>query len=571
MSDIIGSHDHMSEPGRFSDSSADNASKLFDEVYAHSRVSAPSLEQDVASGGSSSIASSSESERVLEFSSIYPSDFGEAAKALLSKVDTDYDGAMSKDEIESAFASTDIAGRDAIVLATINKHYSDLTLFSMQGPGDGAELVTSADIDEAGAALSLAGQYVVDPEAYSKSLLQFELEVPDYRTKAVDSRTYDSLSPLSKDFLTGNSYLKPAAVAVFDQLDQNTDGFISWDEIGQFQGVNVKYGKVQPSMLRSQLQENWDTIISASNDEWLIENNGITRADLENSFEHIDGLLPKKLYGITDSLLEHADRLSEASDVLFANESPLESIVPQGVNQEALGDCYFLGPLASLAATEVGKKKILDMITVNEADSSGRTTYTITFPADPENPVTIEAPTETELARFGGGTKYGFWAPLLEKAFGAYMARQPEHHKGLPHLAVPYGATLDDVGAILSPSDPLVSNPRTYSGGELAATIEQALAQGNFVAVSSYEHATVNGQKVPSPYSVKQLGLATNHVYGVVDYDRKAGEVTLYNPWGDGEPTVAEYSDGIDDGLFKLPLSELNARFDGMAISADSK
>jgi len=51
MSDIIGSHDHMSEPGRFSDSSADSASRLFDEVYTHSRVSASSLEQDVASGG----------------------------------------------------------------------------------------------------------------------------------------------------------------------------------------------------------------------------------------------------------------------------------------------------------------------------------------------------------------------------------------------------------------------------------------------------------------------------------------------------------------------------------------
>ncbi len=571
MSDIIASHDHMSEPGRLSDSSVDNASRLFDEVYAPSRVSAPSLEQNVAGGGNKSLASSSESEPVLEFSNIYPSDFGEVAKALLPKVDTDYDGAMSKGEIESAFASTDITGRDAIVLATINKHFSDLTLFSIQGLSEGAGLVTADDIEMAGDALSLAGQYVVDPESYAKGLLQFELEVPDYRTKIVDSRIYDILSPSSKDFLSGTSYLKPAAVAIFDQLDQNTDGSISWDEVGQFQGVKGVYEKVQPSMLKSQLQENWDTIISASNDEWFIENSGITRADLEKSFAHIDGLLPRKLHDINASLLEHADRLSEASDVLFANESPFESIVPQGVNQEGLGDCYFLGPLASLAATEAGKKKILDMITVNEADSSGRTTYTITFPADPENPVTIEAPTETELARFGGGTKYGYWAPLLEKAFGAYMARKTEQHQGLPHLAVPFGATLEDVGAVLSPSDPLVSNPRTYSGGELAATIEQALAQGDFVAVSSYENATVNGQKVPSPYSVKQLGLATNHVYGVVDYDKQTGEVTLYNPWGDGEPTVEKYSDGVDDGLFKLPLPEVNARFDGMAISTDRK
>jgi hypothetical protein len=569
MSDIIASHDHMSEPGRFGDSSVVNASRLFDEGYAHSRVSEPSLEQDVAGGGNTSLVSSSESERVLEFSNIYPSDFGEVARALLPKIDTDYDGAMSKGEIETAFASTDITGRDAIVLATINKHYSDLTLLSIQGLSEGAGLITAADIEKAGDALSLAGQYVVDPEAYAKSLLQFELEVPDYRTKAFDSRTYDSLSPLSKDFLSGNSYLKPAAVAVFDQLDQNIDGSISWDEVGQFQGVKGVYEKVQPSMLKSQLQENWDTIIDASNDEWFIENSGITRADLEKSFEHIDGLLPRKLYDINASLLEHADRLSEASDVLFANESPLESIVPQGVNQEGLGDCYFLGPLASLAATEAGKKKILDMITVNEADSSGRTTYTITFPADPENPVTVEAPTATELARFGGGTEHGFWAPLLEKAFGAYLASKSDDSDDLPHLAIPYGATLEDVGAILSPSDPLVSNPRTYSGGELAATIEQALQQGNFVALSSYKHVKIDGKRVESSYSVAELGLATNHVYGVVDYDKQTGEVTLYNPWGDGEPTVEKYSDGVDDGLFKLPLPEVNARFDGMAISAD--
>src|SRR4029453_6235089 len=75
----------------------------------------------------------------------------------------------------------------------------------------------------------------------------------------------------------------------------------------------------------------------------------------------------------------------------------------------------FLKARAALADTPAGKQSIKDMIHVNDDG-----TYTVTFPGAPDQPVTVAAPTDAELARYAGGSDCGTWAAVLEKAYGKY-------------------------------------------------------------------------------------------------------------------------------------------------------
>lgn len=516
---------------------------------------------------------SNSSAKLLNEAYFDPSEFGPVAKELFPKVDLNNDGGLSKLEIDTASADGNIQGREAAVLATLSAKYDRFFPLSLFGEKDGSGLITLDDTQVAGERLQTVGQFFVDTKEYQEGLAQFASDV-NKRNAAMQSGVeagVDDLSPVSTDFITGTSWLKPAALVVFGELDKDADGFIAWDEVEKFDTTKTDPDKLQRGRLVRHLEQNWGAIESASNDELFMENNGITKADLEAYHKNYRGSSPSTLNEIATSLQYFDSRISNSKDQLFATgQASLESIVPQAVDQGGVPDCYFLGPLASLAASEAGKRKILDMINVNEDQVSGKKTYTVTFPSDPAHPVTVDAPTDTELARFAGDSRYGFWAPLMEKAFGAYQARQSGKDYALPQLAIAPGTLLPNVGSVFSAGKSHVSNPRNYSELGLAETIEQALDDGNFVTLSSYETMTVDGKRVPSNYSVAKLGLPTNHVFGVVDYDRDTDELTLYNPWGNGEPTAKEFRDGTDDGLFKLPLSVVNSSFDGMAIGTDS-
>src|SRR5262249_25417221 len=99
----------------------------------------------------------------------------------------------------------------------------------------------------------------------------------------------------------------------------------------------------------------------------------------------------------------------------------LDSIAPDAVNQGHVGDCYFLGPLASLASSDAGKQTILNMIKDNGPDKSGRHTYTVTFPGAPNEPINVAAPTDSEVALYNGSNYRGVWASVVEKAYGKFV------------------------------------------------------------------------------------------------------------------------------------------------------
>jgi hypothetical protein len=92
----------------------------------------------------------------------------------------------------------------------------------------------------------------------------------------------------------------------------------------------------------------------------------------------------------------------------------LEDISPSGVVQGAIPDCNFESALASMANSEQGRQQIQKMIKINtNADSL----YTVTFPGDKDNPVTV---TQDDLDHKNGDSvsdKELLWARIITTAF----------------------------------------------------------------------------------------------------------------------------------------------------------
>jgi hypothetical protein len=59
-------------------------------------------------------------------------------------------------------------------------------------------------------------------------------------------------------------------------------------------------------------------------------------------------------------------------------------------------------------------------------------TYTVSFPGAKGEKFTVDAPTQSELGLYNGGTKYGTWAAIMESAFGKYRAKELSQGEPLP-------------------------------------------------------------------------------------------------------------------------------------------
>src|SRR5262249_3430423 len=136
-------------------------------------------------------------------------------------------------------------------------------------------------------------------------------------------------------------------------------------------------------------------------------------------------------------------------------------------NQGQVGDCYFLAAMDSMAATN--PQGVKDMIKDNKDGS-----YTVTFPSDTKNPVTVGAPTDAELARYGQVGQDGTWPAILEKAYGKYS----QDSAVPPQEGVPDGST-DAAGVkLLSQNGKDTDNLTFTTEAQFSAKAQQAIEDG---------------------------------------------------------------------------------------------
>lgn len=218
---------------------------------------------------------------------------------------------------------------------------------------------------------------------------------------------------------------------------------------------------------------------------------------------------------------------------------------PGDVQQGELGNCYFGGALAGLAA--VAPQAVRDLIRPS-GDGSAIITFHGRDPVTGQfQPVEIRVDPELYEAR-PGQPIYGraagdrdsmeLWFPLVEKAWATWKGGYEAIGQGGVQNAV-FEAVLG------RPAGWMAISPTTAPEavwGTIQATLQAGLPLG--AATESVD----DGRYANS-------GVYADHGYSVLGAEVDAqGEkvVVLRNPWGKGEPL----GDGVDDGVFRMKLPD---------------
>jgi YD repeat-containing protein len=349
----------------------------------------------------------------------------------------------------------------------------------------------------------------------------------------------------------------------FDRLDRDKDGFVSQGEIDHAMKDPDYKGK--DAQLLVVLKGNREELEELSDDENFDENDGVTRKDMAKLAELAkkEDKTPdeQKLVKEIDISLNDSGRKLQAlnkaggKNLWGKNSEPLDSIHPEAIDQESLGDCYFVAPVAGMANTPEGKQQIKDMI-----EDNGDGTYRVTFPGDPDHPVTVDEPTQAELARGSKPGKDGIWVAVLEKAYGKYQSKhsEEEHEYSIDHIS--NGGSNKTSLQLLTgkevDQDFLSDTTKETTHEKLTAAIHE---KRPVTAGTREEWGQERGWS--DGYS-DGAGVPMHHAYTVTDYNPETRMVTLRNPWKEGDPKFrARKLDDPDDGTFQMSLDDFHKEF----------
>lgn len=329
------------------------------------------------------------------------------------------------------------------------------------------------------------------------------------------------------------------AQALFPRLDGDSDGFLSSSEIDDAVTDDSYVGPdaavvATLNQLSSELEE-------LSNDEWGDENDGVTLADLQ-AYERT-GTVPGGLRARVEGRYARSEgRIAAGSPLLYG---PTGTPSVAGVNQGALGDCFFLAAVAAVVARDPAT--IQGMIADNQDG-----TYTVSFPD--QTPQTVSGPTDAEIAQYAASEGNGFWVTLLEKAYGRIQD---------PNAPIPNEGADPTIGGTVASGIAFLTGHSTNldflpaSGREETATnLTEAFRERRIVTA---------GIRNAMPWSDGRtaIDLPMGHAYTVMDWDAGTEVVTLRNPWGHGERN--DDTDVVDDGVFTMTLDEFLANFTTIA------
>jgi phosphoribosylformylglycinamidine (FGAM) synthase PurS component len=218
-------------------------------------------------------------------------------------------------------------------------------------------------------------------------------------------------------------------------------------------------------------------------------------------------------------------------------------ITPDDPLQGALGDCYFISSLASVAAKH---PELLEKAVKTNRDG----TYTVTLyerpdmtkPARPVQ-VTVDGkfPEKSgQLEYISARERKELWPLVFEKAYAQWKG-------GYGNIEGGMGANALTAITGAPPTFFPVSSD-VMSADDVFAKLQAATANGGCVVADS--------KSFGSPVK----GMISDHTYSVLGVSEENGQkyVTVRNPWGEREVG----SDGKDDGVFKLTADQFINAFE---------
>jgi hypothetical protein len=255
-------------------------------------------------------------------------------------------------------------------------------------------------------------------------------------------------------------------------------------------------------------------------------------------------------------------RLRRAREAVFTNGMPHLDKVTQG----HIGDCFFLAPLG--CAVSRYPERVRQMITPNPDG-----TFNVKFGKG--KPVTVNAPTDTELAILSSSGGDGMWVPLLEKAFATAKneTRNPNKQAEIATDIIANGGATKATIEMLTGSDTKSLRIRNSKRkGQVPSADEQEKVIGELRLLLPRLLQDKRLICAGTPENVTTPGINGRHAYAVVAFDVATDTLTLWNPHGQNfRPKGRAGLEGgyaTQDGVFRLPLADFVQIFGGMSYEA---
>lgn len=282
-------------------------------------------------------------------------------------------------------------------------------------------------------------------------------------------------------------------------------------------------------------------------------------------FEPPEPFRPKTSKRPVESEIASPKESPPASRLWGGKANPFDSIQPQAVVQGSLDNCYLLSALASLARTR--PELLKEMISEN----TGGQSFTICFPGAKDRKVTVEAPTERELAKYTKSTEFGIWPAILEKALGKYLKEnKAECLKLLGHeLANSNSADLaqhtDGGGRAAMMLQLLTGNPT--SGVEIHRRRDPEPSHDLLKSAfhTSDRRLPVVAVIAENNADALKAGLTPKHAYSVLAYDPDTRILTLRDPYGKAMQNSEGLAIETNNGVFRMRLDHFIHLFDELS------
>lgn len=222
------------------------------------------------------------------------------------------------------------------------------------------------------------------------------------------------------------------------------------------------------------------------------------------------------------------------------------------VMQGAIGDCYFVGALSSVAYSD--PKAIENCIKDN-----GDGTFTVRFfkkgASGKMEAQYVRVDSDVPSAYAGGTSKYAkcrdskeLWVSLIEKAYASWKGG---------FEAIGNGGYPTEVMTAITGSSSSYYALKTNKPEAMFDLIKTAVEMNTAVTALTY------GEDKKDMYT--GTGVYAWHNYSVLGAIEENGQkyVQLRNPWGSSEPG----SDGKNDGIFKMKLEDFSKLYMGLNVN----
>jgi hypothetical protein len=433
---------------------------------------------------------------------VAPEDFSRVAKEVLQRIDVNKTGKVTKQQLAAALEDPSFTGQHAQALAALYKNYDNLANLSGQQGAFESKGISTGDLDS------------------------YDQNRQEAQQKRLDSTSMKVWGEINLSRFASNGKELTSADVDKALKDPST----------------TEYDKQMLGLI----QKNFTNIVGRYSGD-------ITQERL-NSYSENQWRSPQA--GLEGDINYRMHRVNRAQDPankrdLYADKAnPLASIKPDAVEQGAIGNCYFVSALASVAQSN-------PELIRNAIKDNGDGTYTVTFPGARDYPVTVKAPTEAEQGLYNAGGQHGLWASVMEKAHGEFY-NQGLMAKVLGRSWTPTEGA--DGGGIPGNAIALLTG-QSYESFSTTFNSQQSIAdQLSRAFADNPPRAIVAGTNRSLFSENTEGGFARGHAYSITGFESDGnggGMVTIRNPWNHGQGT---------GGTIKIPLSVFMKNFGDIQV-----